>query len=168
MTEHPNEIIYCAPHFYSQLNHQLNNSSPLNDVAQCLYRGNDFSNQLIITNSNYNVQAVVDKVKRDIEHTYRNLDVKENNNGTVDCHKQNSTNINTNNTNTNNNNNNIQTNIIDNSNGHLADTKMASPTETADLNSNPPAIRLSQFACSIASSHDFTHDNDYQWFADYG
>lgn len=47
-------------------------------------------------------------------------------------------------------------------------TMMLSSPES-DCNSNPHLGGGSLLGCSIASSHDFTHDNsDYQWFLDYG
>lgn len=47
-----------------------------------------------------------------------------------------------------------------------AGENMSSPE--SDCNSNVHANHMQQLASSIASSHDFTHDNsDYQWFLDY-
>lgn len=54
------------------------------------------------------------------------------------------------------------TNTLNNKAGE----NMSSPE--SDCNSNVHANPMQQLASSIASSHDFTHDNsDYQWFLDY-
>lgn len=172
MTEHPNDTL-CTPHFYTQLKRPLTNSSSFSDVAHCFIKGNENSNQLNDTNSQYNLQAIVDKIKRDVECTYRlhkTKKEKENSNYTVesiDSTGNTSTCAHSNLRKATNSIENINNNITNNNNITI---KMAkSPTETADCNSNPPMNRLAQLVGSIASSHDFTHDNsDYQWFADYG
>lgn len=62
--------------------------------------------------------------------------------------------------------------VNNNNNFNLASMANIMSSPESDYNSNPP--HLSPFGgghlnCSIASSHDFTHDNsDYQWFLDYG
>lgn len=141
MTENSNETL-CGTQFLTQIKRHLTNSI-YNDTAHCFNNGNEISNQLTDSNLKYNVQIVLDNLKRNaVEKTYLLND---------------KTNTNTN---------------SDNGNGNfiyrnLIGGTMSSPE--SDCNSNPHGGPIQQLACSIASSHDFTHDNsDYQWFLDYG
>lgn len=182
MTENPNETL-CSTQFYNQIKRELTNSAITNDVALCLYNGTDVSNkQLTDSNLKYNVQIVLENLRRSAEKTYLNHN---NNNNTVPAsiNNVNSSNCNAHNinqTNKNlkaiglkNNNNNCDTsspsrhpNNARYSKRSAASGKMSSPE--SDCNSNLHINPLQQLATSIASSHDFTHDNsDYQWFLDY-
>lgn len=121
MTENSNEKLHL-PQFYPQISRHL--TSPVyNDACRNL---SNASNQLTNSDLQYNVQIVLNNLKRNASKTYLNEKINNNNCGTT----------------------------------------MSSPE--SDLNSNPQ-IGQQLLGCSIASSHDFTHDNsDYQWFQDYG
>lgn len=121
MTENSNEKLHL-PQFYPQLNRHLTSPTTIfNDACP----NPNTTSQLTDSNLKYNVQIVLNNLKRNASKTY--LNEKINNNYGV---------------------------------------TMSSPE--SDCNSNPQ-IGQQQLGCSIASSHDFTHDNsDYQWFLDYG
>ncbi|XP_031620061.1 uncharacterized protein DDB_G0283357 isoform X2 [Contarinia nasturtii] len=165
MTENPNETL-CSTQFYNQIKRELTNSPCTNDVALGFYNGNVDSTTSQLTDSHlkYNVHIVLENLKRSAEKTYLH-DNANNNNG----------NIKTNSSRNNNNSNNVSNQsvrTIDNNQSNLKNVKnsfggkMSSPE--SDCNSNVHANPLQQLASSIASSHDFTHDNsDYQWFLDY-
>lgn len=173
MTENPNET-FCSTQFYNQIKRELTNSPCTNDVALGFYNGNHVdptTSQLTDSHLKYNVHIVLENLKRSAEKTYLhdNANSNCNNNNSHIPQKRSSNNIN--------NNNNIVSNqtqnnsTVDNSQSHLknvnsAGGKMSSPE--SDCNSNVHANPLQLLASSIASSHDFTHDNsDYQWFLDY-
>lgn len=120
MTENSNDKLHL-PQFCPQISRHL--TSPVySDVCRNLTA----NNQLTDSNLQYNVQIVLNNLRRNASRAY--LNEKLNNN--------------------------------------CSSTTMSSPE--SDLNSNPQ-IGQQLLGCSIASSHDFTHDNsDYQWFQDYG
>lgn len=149
MTENSNETIFSTQ-FYNQIKRELTNSPcTVNDVTLGFYNDNVESPTSNLTNSNltYNVQIVLENLKRSAGKIYlQNANI--NNNNQIQ-------NINTIE--------NTQNNLI---NVNTASEKMSS--SGSDCNSNVHANLLQQLASSIASSHDFTHDNsDYQWFLDY-
>lgn len=189
MTENPNDTL-CSTQFYNQIKRELTNS-PLcmNDVALGFYNGNNVdsqTSQLTESNLKYNVHIVLENLKRSAEKTFLHDNANNNSNNNNYHHQQHhhysSSNSNNNNNNCNINNNNTS-NIVCNQSQNIANTidrsqnnlknvknsfagKMSSPE--SDCNSNVHANPLQQLASSIASSHDFTHDNsDYQWFLDY-
>lgn len=176
MTENPNET-FCSTQFYNQIKRELTNSPCTNDVAFGFCNGNVDATALQLTDSNlkYNVHIVLENLKRSTEKTY--LHDNANNNNISSNH---------NNIIISSNNNNFchNSNIVSNQNHNIINAvnsnqinlrnvntnsfagKMSSPE--SDCNSNVHANPLQQLASSIASSHDFTHDNsDYQWFLDY-
>lgn len=175
MTENPNET-FCSTQFYNQIKRELTNSPCTNDVALGFYNGNVDSTTSQLTDSHlkYNVHIVLENLKRSAEKTYLHDNANNNTNGNAN-NNHNKTTTTTNN----NNNSNIVSNqsnnivkAIDNNQSNLKNVKnsfagkMSSPE--SDCNSNVHANQLQQLASSIASSHDFTHDNsDYQWFLDY-
>lgn len=173
MTENPNDTL-CSTQFYNQIKRELTNSSCTNDVAFGFYNGNvDLTtSQLTELNLKYNVHIVLENLKRS-EKAYLHDNANNSNNNS---------NYNSNRSSTNNHKTHI--NIVSNQTHNIVNTignnqhnltnvknstfagKMSSPE--SDCNSNIHTNPLQQLASSIASSHDFTHDNsDYQWFLDY-
>lgn len=156
MTENPNEKP-CLPQFYSQIKRQLTNST-YNEGSLHFTHPNDISNQLTDSNLKYNVQIVLDNLKRNVSRSYLN----ERNNNII---------ISGNNNTNNNNYINFDKNKIKNNKkccSKNCNKKMSNSPES-DCNSNLHLNAIQQLGCSIASSQDFTHDNsDYQWFIDYG
>lgn len=183
MTERPNET-FCSTQFYNQIKRELINSPCTNDVTLGYYNGNvdhPATSQLTDSNLQYNVHIVLENLKRSAEKTYlhdnannNNIDNSSNHHATnsnskshqphrnshsnnIVNHRQNRTNFNTANS---------SQNHLKHTNPYSLPGKMSSPE--SDCNSNVHANPLQQLASSIASSHDFTHDNsDYQWFLDY-
>lgn len=188
MTENPNET-FCSTQFYNQIKRELTNSPCTNDVALGFYNGNNVDSttaQLTESNLKYNVHIVLENLKRSAEKTYLHDNTNNNNNSNNNNHHHQHHHQYNSSISNNNNNNNIygsSSNIVSNQNQNIANTinntqsnsknvkntfagKMSSPE--SDCNSNVHANPLQQLASSIASSHDFTHDNsDYQWFLDY-
>ncbi|XP_055322879.1 myb-like protein A isoform X3 [Sitodiplosis mosellana] len=183
MTENPNDTL-CSTQFYNQIKRELTNSPCTNDVALGFYNGNNVdstTSQLTESNLKYNVHIVLENLKRSAEKTY--LYDNANNNNSNHHHQHHHYNSSSNSKNNNNNNHISSSNIVGNQNEKIANTisnsqsnlknarnsfagKMSSPE--SDCNSNVHANPIQQLASSIASSHDFTHDNsDYQWFLDY-
>lgn len=182
MTENPNETL-CSTQFYNQIKRELINSPCTNDVTLGFYSGNvdPATSQLTDSNLKYNVHIVLENLKRSAEKTYLH-DNANNNNINNSTTTTNINNINSNNHQQHRNS--CNNNIVSNQNYTTFNTanssqnnlkpantyslsgKMSSPE--SDCNSNVHANPLQQLASSIASSHDFTHDNsDYQWFLDY-
>lgn len=179
MTENPNETL-CSTQFYNQIKRELTNSPCTNDVAFGFYNGNVDSTTSQLTDSNlkYDVHIVLENLKRSAEKTYLHDNANNNNNNNQKTHKHISSrsiknNINHSNNIVSNQKQNIQNTIDKSQRNHLKNVtintfagKMSSPE--SDCNSNVHTNPLQQLASSIASSHDFTHDNsDYQWFLDY-
>lgn len=179
MTENPNETL-CSTQFYNQIKRELTNSPGSSDVTFGFYNGNVDSTTSKLTDSNlkYNVHIVLENLKRSAEKTYLHDNANNNQQKTQNNIKKSKRNIKNNNIKHSSNivNNQKQNNhkTIDNSQkNHLKNVikhslvgKMSTPE--SDCNSNVHANPLQQLASSIASSHDFTHDNsDYQWFLDY-
>lgn len=189
MTENPNETL-CSTQFYNQIKRELNNSPCLNDAvlgkyndrldARCYHQLTD-STQLT-----HDVQIVLDNLKRSTDQeTYRseystavaNNYHNANNNRVI----VNDKNVISGNKATARKNRHVHGHkpcTKRNCSHHIASCtsrtrnsqnnckKMSSPE--SDCNSNVHVNALQQLATSIASSHDFTHDNsDYQWFLDY-
>lgn len=171
MTENPNETL-CSTQFYNQIKRELTNSACTNDVALCLYNGNDAPNkQLTDSNLKYNVQVVLENLRKSAEKTYLNNKATTNNNNNSSSNNIRSSSSNQQAKNITKS---IGTKISCDPNQehtkipkkHFLGGKMSSPE--SDCNSNVQINPLQQLATSIASSHDFTHDNsDYQWFLDY-
>lgn len=181
MTENPNETL-CSTQFYNQIKRELINSPCTNDVALGFYSGNvdPATSQLTDSNLKYNVHIVLENLKRSAEKTYlhdnaNNININNNSNhnhNSSNSHHQhqhrNSSNHTGNNQNYTKNTSTAHSNHshFKNVNTYSLSGKMSSPE--SDCNSNVHANPLQQLASSIASSHDFTHDNsDYQWFLDY-
>lgn len=179
MTENPNETL-CSTQFCNQNKLGLTNSPCSNDVSLGIYNGIADAKIQSLTDSNlkYNVHIVLENLKRSVEKTYLNDNTNNNNNNIDTITTTITTNINS------------SSNTIDNGRisrgfrncGHKTNDckkfnsktvgtksssrKMSSPE--SDCNSNVHMNPSHTLATSIASSHDFTHDNsDYQWFLDY-
>lgn len=197
MTENPDETL-CSTKFYDQIKRELNYSSCCSDGVLGVYNGLNtarFHQQPPLTDSTRLPQTVLialDNLKYSIDsepHTYRVAskpfdianpnDANANDNQAIvsdNCYaedtekgaaegvslihgpKQCAAHQNTSHN---------KVNCADRRrNNQSNSTKMSSPE--SDCNSNVHMHALQQLATSIASSHDFTHDNsDYQWFLDY-
>lgn len=165
MTENPSEALFSTQ-FCNEIKRGLSNSPCSSDVSLGLYNGIVDSSLQPLTDSNlkFNVHIVLENLKRSVEKTYLN----DNTNNNIDNTTINS--INNGDLNSiaeycsNNNPNNKISGLK--SIGKLSKGKMSSPE--SDCNSNVHLNHSQPLATSIASSHDFTHDNsDYQWFLDY-
>lgn len=184
MTENPNETL-CSTQFCNQIKRGLTNSPCSNDVSLGIYNGIADAKIQSLTDSNlkFNVHIVLENLKRSVEKTYLNDKPKNNsNNNNIDTIATATTTTTTNINST--------SYTIDNGRinrgfencGHktsdcnkfhsktvgskLSSGTMSSPE--SDCNSNVHMNPSQTLATSIASSHDFTHDNsDYQWFLDY-
>lgn len=155
------------------------------------------TSQLTDSHLKYNVHIVLENLKRSVEKTYLHDNANNNNcgsnNNTINTTNNNQKNYQQHSSSNNNNHINSfaavnnqtttkfgssdPTTVVDNSQiisktatanplNNKAGENMSSPE--SDCNSNVHANHMQQLASSIASSHDFTHDNsDYQWFLDY-
>lgn len=148
MTENSNEKLHL-PQFYPQISRHLTSpNSIFNDASSGLCP--NASGQLTESNLRYNVQVVFNNLKRTAAAAAAAKTASAASATTATPIKSTFSSSGKN----------INNNF----------KNMSSPD--ADLNSNPQVGQQAQLAalgCSIASSHDFTHDNsDYQWFLDYG
>lgn len=156
------------------------------------------TSQLTDSHLKYNVHIVLENLKRSVEKTYLHDNANNNHCGSNNNNTVTTTNTTTNNNQNNySSSNHINTSAaannqttakfgsndptaVDNSQNafskvlhtatntlnNKAGENMSSPE--SDCNSNVHSNPMQQLASSIASSHDFTHDNsDYQWFLDY-